>query len=46
MVWPGEELALIGVLVFVVALALALVAVLRRQRARQAPGVALRGMEG
>lgn len=40
--WPGEDLALAGLLGFVVALALALVALLRRQRGLS--GVTLHGM--
>lgn len=41
--WPGADLALPGVLVFVIALSLALVVLLRRQHDRAPTGAALHG---
>src|SRR4051794_1601225 len=41
--WPGTDAALLGVLVFVIAISLALVAVLRRQHEQALTGAALRG---
>jgi len=41
--WPGTDAALLGVLVFVIAISLALVAVLRRQNERALTGAALHG---
>ena len=41
--WPGTDVALLGVLVFVIAISLALVAVLRRQHEQALAGAALRG---
>ncbi|HEY0437265.1 MAG TPA: hypothetical protein VGC92_11525, partial [Phenylobacterium sp.] len=41
--WPGTDAALLGVLVFIIAISLALVALLRRQHERALTGAALRG---
>ncbi len=41
--WPGADVALFGILAFVIALALVLVALLRRQRERMSVGTALHG---
>lgn len=44
--WPGTDLALIGVLIFVLAISLGLVVLLRRQHERVLAGVALSGTGG
>jgi len=42
--WPGTDLAIVGILVFVLALAFGMVALLRRQRARTLVGASAHGI--